>query len=107
MKIEVNEKREVPLLSRSRITLTADFQGPTPSREAIRKEVAREAKSDEKLVIVKHVYTRFGKPGAKIIAHVYKNEKDLNDFEEKVMLKKHVKEEGAPAEAKKEEEVKE
>jgi len=93
MKLEVKETNEVPLLSRTRVTLSADFQGPTPAREALRKVISKQIGKEEKLIIIKHIYTKFGQPGAKIIANVYKNEDELKCFEEKVMIKKHVKEE--------------
>ncbi len=98
MKLEIKETKEVPLLSRTRVTLLADFQGPTPSRESLRKDISKQLSKEEKLIIIKHIYTKFGKAGAKIIANVYKNEDELNSFEEKVMIKKHVKEEKKPAE---------
>ncbi len=98
MKLEVKETNEVPLLSRTRVTLSADFQGPTPAREALRKDISKQLGKDEKLIIIKHIYTKFGQAGAKIIANVYKNEDELKCFEEKAMIKKHVKEEKKPAE---------
>jgi small subunit ribosomal protein S24e len=98
MKLEVKETNEVPLLSRTRVTLSADFQGPTPAREELRKVISKQLGKEEKLIIIKHIYTKFGQPGAKIIANVYKNEDELKGFEEKAMIKKHIKEEKKPAE---------
>jgi len=105
MKIEINEKREVPLLSRMRVQATAVFEKETPSRDEIRKSLSSMLNADENLLIIKHIYTKFGKREAKVIAHLYKNLDDLKRIEEAHLLKKHFKEEkkaeGAPpAEAK-------
>jgi len=103
MKIEIKEKREAPLLSRTRVQAVAVFENETPSREAIRKEIASIIKVNRDLVIIKHVYARFGRKEAKIIAHVYTNMDDLKRIEEEHLLKKHFKEEkkeASPAPAK-------
>jgi len=99
MKLEIIEKKEVPLLSRTRVQLVAEFEKATPKRDDIRKEVAKKAGADEKLTIVRHIYSQFGKRKAKVIAHIYKNEKDMKMIEDPQMLKKHTKEEPKKEEA--------
>ena len=96
MKLELLEKKEMPLLSTTRMQFLMEFEKATPKREDIVKEVAKKAGSDEKLTIIRHVYTKFGKREAKVIAHVYKSMDDLKRIEEKSMIKKHVKEEPKP-----------
>jgi small subunit ribosomal protein S24e len=111
MKLELLKERETPLLSRKRVTLSASYEGATPARKELRKSVAKKVSADEKLVILKHIYTRFGQHKAKVIAHVYEDEKAMNKLEEEYLLKKHrekkeeKKEEGGEAkpEEKKEE----
>lgn len=93
MKIELKNEKEVPLLSRKRLKLVADFDKATPSRDAVRKEVSKVAKTKEDLTIIKHIYPVFGKKQAKVIAHVYKNIDDMKKIEEEHLLKKHIKEE--------------
>ncbi len=93
MKIEVLKERETPLLSRKRVSLMAEYQGPTPSRMDFLKEVAKIVDSDVSLIIIKHIYTRFGRQKAKIIAHVYNNMDDMKKLEDESLLKKHVKKE--------------
>lgn len=90
MKLEVIKERETPLLSRTRVTLGLEYEGATPSRLQLRKEVAAKLKSDENLVILKHIYTRFGQHRAKIIAHIYKNLDDLKRIEDEYMAVKHL-----------------
>jgi len=89
MKIEIKKEMETPLLSRKRVTLMAEYEGPTPSRQAFRKEIAQKLSADENLIILKHIYTRFGIPRAKIIANVYANMEDLKKLEEHSLLVKH------------------
>lgn len=109
MEVRIVEKKEVPLLSRTRVTLVATFEKETPRRDEMRKEVSKALGTDEKLTVIRHIYTRFGKPEAKIIAHVYKNEKEMIAIEDKITLAKHLgkerqeKKEAKQAEAPKEE----
>ena len=99
MKIEITEQKKVPLLSRERITATISFEGPTPSRDKLLKEIAKELKVVETKIIIKHIYTRFGVQHAKAIIHVYETEQDLKDVEEAHLVKKHTKDEPAVAQA--------
>jgi small subunit ribosomal protein S24e len=94
MKLELIKDRETPLLSRTRVTLGLEYEGATPSRLQLRKEVAGKLKVDESLVVLKHIYTRFGQHKAKIIAHVYKNADDLKRIEDEYMTVKHLDKEG-------------
>jgi len=93
MKLEIKEKKEVPLLSRVRIQAMVEFEKETPSREMLRKELAKLSKVKDELVIIKHVYMKFGKKEAKVIAHVYEKLEDLKRIEEGHLVKKHFKEE--------------
>ena len=114
MKLEILKERTTPLLSRRRVTALVSFDGPTPSRNDLKKAVAKKVDSTDNLVIIKHVYPRFGNPEAKIIAHVYASEDEKKKVEKEYLLKKHVPKEApkteapaAPAEEPKAEEKKE
>ena len=101
MKLELQKEKELPLLSRKRATFVIEAEGATPSRKDLIKEVAKKINVDEKLVVLKHIYSKFGYSDAKIIAHVYKNEADLKKFEHKSLIEKHSgkKKKGAAGEA--------
>lgn len=99
MNIEVTERKKVPLLSRERITAIASFEGATPSREKLLKEVAKALEVPETRIIIKHIYTRFGVQHAKVIIHVYETEQELRDVEEAHLVKKHTKEQPKQAQA--------
>lgn len=75
------------------------FQGATPSREKLRKAVSKELGSDEKLTFIRHVYQRFGSNRAKVIAHIYNNEKDAKLIEDQPTIKRHHEEKKEEAKA--------
>ena len=89
MQIELKKEDITPLLSRKRTTFMLEYEGVTPSRLKIKKELAKKTSTDEKLIIIKHIYPRFGATKAKVIAHIYSNLDDLKKFEEDYLLKKH------------------
>lgn len=89
MEIEIQKQRETPLLARKRVTAIAHYEGTTPSRIQIRKEIASKVKSDEDLVIIRHIYTKFGSRDAKIIAHVYNDKAMVEKLEGKKLIDKH------------------
>ncbi len=104
MKLDIQKERETPLLARKRVTLIAEYEGATPARKDFLKEVARKLKSDEKLTVIRHIYSRFGRQKAKVIAHVYENADAMKHLEDEGLVKKHVAEEpkkelAAPVEA--------
>lgn len=108
MKLEIKKERDTPLLSRKRVTLVGEYERSTPSRIDIRKEVAKKVNAKENLVVIKHIYTKYGSHKAKIIAHVYSNEDEMKKIEEEVLLKKQVpKGEGGQKEKPKEDKPKE
>jgi ribosomal protein S24E len=89
MEIEIKKQRETPLLSRTRATLTLNYESATPNRLEIRKAVAHKLKAKEELVVIKHIYTRFGQKMAKVIAHIYNDKKEMEAIERPFMMKKH------------------
>lgn len=104
MEIEVTKQIDAPLLSRKRVSAFVEFEATTPSRLELKFALGTQLKVDPDLVIIKHIYQRFGARRAKIIAHVY-NKKDLLDqLESKGLVAKHYKK---VSEEKKEEPAKE
>lgn len=89
MKLELLKQEDVPLMSRKRASLMVEFQGATPSRSQLRKAIAKELKAKEDLTFVRHIYQRFGSNHAKIIVHVYNNEKDAKLIEDNPTIKRH------------------
>ena len=113
MNIVISKQTESPLLSRKRITADVSFKGQTPSRAELKKQLADKLKTQKDLVEIRHIYGRFGQETAKLIAHVYENEKVMKALVHKKKEKEAKKKEAAPeaedpkAEEKKEEPKKE
>lgn len=93
------KEQEMQLLDRTRITYEAENEGnSTPSKEKLKEEIAKLNKVDVSLVSIRHVYTKFGVPKFKVIAHIYKDTKLLSLLE----TPKGKKANGKTPEAKKE-----
>ena len=111
MKIKLIKENKAPLLARKRLTFEIDYPGSkTPSKDEIKKTIATLQKVKEELIAVRHIYQKFGKNQAKIIAHFYSTLKDLERYEpksKKEEKKEEKKVESTPAEKPKVEEKKE
>ncbi|MDD5086806.1 MAG: hypothetical protein PHV16_03570 [Candidatus Nanoarchaeia archaeon] len=106
--MEILEKNEQSLLSRTEVIAKDSYTGSTPSRESIKERLAKALNADKGLLVVKHIYPEFGFGTAKIIAYLYSTKESMNEIEPEYSLKrgeknkKESKEEAKP-EAKKEE----
>ena len=85
--MKVIKEVEMPLFKRKRITGLIESK-TTPKKAELAKEFAKIAKSDEKAVKVKHVYSHFGSNTHKVIAHAYASEADMLKYEPKKKVKK-------------------
>jgi len=95
--MEIIEKKEHPLLSRTEIIAKDSYTGATPSRGSIKDRLANTLKANKELLVIKHIYPEFGFGTAKIIAHLYSNKKDMERIEPEYAFKK-----GLPKEKKEE-----
>lgn len=100
MDLNIIKEKEVPLLDRKRVTLQYNSQeGKTPPRKQIAKEVAKKIGAKEDCVAIRHIYTKFGETASKIIAHVYKDFKTLEKYEDESTLVKQGLKEAKPKNA--------
>jgi len=99
MKINILNEENKPLLSRTEINAEIEFEGSTPSKEEVKKEIAKQKKKNEELVVVKNIYNKFGLNKAKSLIYIYEQKKDMEMIEPKQRKKK----EKVKKEAKKEE----
>ena len=104
MDMNITEKKEEAPLSRIRLTGEIAFESVTPSYEEVRKKISSSLNCDEKLIVIKNIYTKFGVKKAGLFAYVYKNEESMKKIEPKPKEKK-AKEK--PEEGEKQEEKKE
>ena len=91
MQINVTNKKEEPLLSRTMVTASMEFEKATPSYPEIIALLATHLKADEKLVAVRHVYNLFGAKKAEVTAYVYNDEAKKQFIEPKLKEKKDKK----------------
>ncbi len=89
MSVEIKKQVKLPLLNRERITGYVHYEGVTPSRLDIKKEIAKKTSTAENKVVVRHVYGKYGEQRAKIIAHVYEDEAAMKKFEPHNLLVKN------------------
>ena len=91
MEIEVTKQNDTPLLSRKRVTAFVNFAATTPSRLELKFALGTQLKVNPDLVIIKHIYQRFGARRAKLIAHVYDKKELLEKLESEGLVAKHFK----------------
>ena len=88
MNIQIKEKKEEPLLSRTKVNAQLEFENATPSYAEITTGLSRNLKTEEKLIVIRNVYTSFGHKKADVTAYVYSNEEKKHYVEPKVKDKK-------------------
>ena len=89
MELTIDKEKETPLLSRRRVSATMVFDSETPARVKVRDALAKKLKEEASLVVIRHIYQRFGSRTAKIIAHVYQNADLLKKFEHENLVAKN------------------
>ncbi len=92
--MEIIEKKEHPLLSRTEVIAKDSYTGATPSRDSINERLANVLKANKELLVIKHIYPKFGFGNAKIIAYLYSNKKDMERIEPEYAFKKGVSKKG-------------
>ena len=91
VQINVTNKKEEPLLSRTMVTANLEFEKATPSYPEVTTLLATNLKTDEKLVAIKHIYNLFGSKKAEVIAFVYSDENKRQFIEPRLKVKKDKK----------------
>ncbi|MDP3765168.1 MAG: hypothetical protein Q8R04_01520 [Nanoarchaeota archaeon] len=91
MQINITAKKEEPLLSRTMVKATLDFEKATPQYPEVTSLLAMHLKADEKLIAIRHIYNSFGNKKAEVIAYVYSDENKKQFIEPKLKEKKDKK----------------
>lgn len=95
MKVEINSKKNNELMKRQEMSFTVSDVQATPSRKSLREKIASQTNSDEKLMVVDKLETRFGSKDAKGTIRVYKDKMQMKKMEVKPILTRNFgKEEG-------------
>ena len=109
MELKILDKKEEPLLSRTRMEAEVIFENATPSGQEVKSNLAKKIGKDEKLIDVKSIYTVFGLKKAKILFYAYENEEILKRIKiekKKTEKKPKAEKEETKPDTKKEEKVK-
>ena len=88
MQINITDKKEEPLLSRTMVSAALEFEKSTPSYAEVTTVLASALKSDEKLIAIRHIYNSFGSRKAQVIAYLYADEAKKQFAEPKLKVKK-------------------
>ena len=72
----------------------------TPSNTDVKKLITEHFKIDQDMVVVKHIYSKFGEASSKVFAYIYENKDVFNSVE---VIKKSKRKKGKKTEAKAEE----
>lgn len=99
MKLEILNERVNRLLYRTELDCKVEFEGPTPSRLDLIKEIASKKHVDEKLVVLDSVEQEFGKQECRFQARIYESEKARKMVEGKEKKVKKLEKKEKPAES--------
>lgn len=101
MKLEITNEKANRLLHRTELQCSVKFEGATPRRDELLKDIAAKKHTNEKLIAIDSVKQEFGKQEASLNAKIYESEKAMNQVEGVKKSKKKKgeegEEEGAPA----------
>ena len=89
--MNITTKKEEPLLSRTMVKATLDFEKATPPYPEVTSLLATHLKADEKLIAIRHIYNSFGNKRAEVIAYVYSDENKKQFIEPRIKEKKEKK----------------
>ncbi len=101
MELQVVAKRENPLLKRVEVTFKAVHKAePTPTRDAIRSELAKQLKAPKETVIVDRSVSSFGRYETRGYAKVYQSKEEALSVERSHILVRNKLKEAAAKEKK-------
>lgn len=101
MDIEVLKQNKEPLMKRSYFEAKIIFQGKTPSRIDIMKELCKKLSSKDNLTVIRKINTNYGSERAIITGYVYDDEATMKNIENKHILLRHLTKEEQTAEKEK------
>lgn len=87
MELEIEGKRENHLLNRVEVDFkVAHAASPTPKRDQVREELAKELKVTKDRVVIDHMESSFGRGVTSGYAKVYKTKEDVLKLESEYVL---------------------
>lgn len=93
MEIEISERKDNPFLKRIEVRFVVKHEGlKTPSREVVKKLLAKELDKEEGLMALEYIKSEFGKNESRGYAKIYENDESMR-IEKSYLFKRGVKEE--------------
>ena len=90
MEINIDSKRNNPLLNRTEVHFTIIHEGEkTPNRDLVRTELAEKLNSKKEKIIVNYINPGFGKSQSTGYAKIYDSVDKIKDQERKFLLKRN------------------
>lgn len=86
--IQVSDKKNQPLLSRTAVKGYVGFEAVTPSRTQLKEKLAESLNADPATIAVKSIRTEFSKKKARFEAHIYDSAQNLEKNESTVVLRR-------------------
>lgn len=100
MECVIKEQKDNKVIGRVEVNADIAYIGSTPSNDVVKKEFAQVLKTDEALVVIKHIHGIFGEQKAHVAAYAYDDKKTFDMFETIKKKKKKEAKHEAKAEAK-------
>ena len=82
MKVSITNQTEQKLYKRNAIDYTVSYDGAVPSRFMVAQELAKLAKADVSLLVLREQKQSFGRRVVSGVAYAYTDEKDLKAVEQ-------------------------
>ena len=92
LNIKIINENQRKLLERRELDIEAIFDGPTPKKQDLLKEIASLTKTKENLIVLRRVNQVYGTSKAKVLVYVYSSEEALKKTEPKEKKSKEKKE---------------
>ena len=90
MNIEILGKNHEPLLHRTGFKATVTFEGKTPSRHEMLKDLCSKLSSKENFTIIRRIDTNYGAEKASVTGFVYDDEAKLQALENPFTKLRHL-----------------
>ncbi len=88
--IEIKKKTAEPLMKRTLFSAKMVFEGKTPSRLDIKKELAHALGAKPELLVVRKITTDYGSERAMLEGYFYEDETAMKTLENKHVLLRHL-----------------
>lgn len=90
MKMEINQKKENPLLKRTEVYFTVDHAGEaTPSKGAVVDAIANQLKASKDAIVLDNIESVFGTGKSKGYVKIYESKDAALKYESEYLLKRN------------------